>query len=299
MGYLLRNQNLSKIHQVITLLIWVLLFILGIEVGSNEQIIKGLHTIGLEAIILTLTGTFGSLIAAWLLWKALYPQASRNAQSPQMPQHATQEEQAAAGNALKGSLIIVGFFALGSLVGITGLLPFDITQTDISFYALAALMCSVGLSVGNDPQTLKNFRSLNPKLVFLPIMTIVGTLAGSALCSMMLEHRSLTDCLAVGSGFGYYSLSSIFITEYKGAELGTIALLANISREILTLLAAPLMVRWFGNLAPISAGGATTMDTTLPIITRTAGQEFVVVSIFHGFIVDFSVPFLVTFFCSI
>jgi len=298
-GYLLRNQNLSKIHQVITLLIWVLLFILGIEVGSNEQIIKGLHTIGLEAIILTLTGTFGSLIAAWLLWKALYPQASRNAQSPQMPQHATQEEQAAAGNALKGSLIIVGFFALGSLVGITGLLPFDITQTDISFYALAALMCSVGLSVGNDPQTLKNFRSLNPKLVFLPIMTIVGTLAGSALCSMMLEHRSLTDCLAVGSGFGYYSLSSIFITEYKGAELGTIALLANISREILTLLAAPLMVRWFGNLAPISAGGATTMDTTLPIITRTAGQEFVVVSIFHGFIVDFSVPFLVTFFCSI
>ena len=117
--------------------------------------------------------------------------------------------------------------------------------------------------------------------------------------SLILTHRSITDCLAVGSGFGYYSLSSIFITEYKGAELGTIALLANISREILTLLAAPLLVRWFGNLAPISAGGATTMDTTLPIITRTAGQQFVVVSIFHGFVVDFSVPFLVTLFCSI
>lgn len=138
----------------------------------------------------------------------------------------------------------------------------------ISFYALCALMFSVGLSVGNDPQTLKNFRSLNPRLVFLPIMTILGTLAGSAVVSLILTHRSLTDCLAVGSGFGYYSLSSIFITEYKGAELGTIALLANISREILTLLAAPLLVRWFGNLAPISAGGAATMDTTLPIITR-------------------------------
>ena len=110
-------------------------------------------------------------------------------------------------------------------------------------------------------------------------MTILGTLAGSAAVSLILTHRSITDCLAVGSGFGYYSLSSIFITEYKGAELGTIALLANISREILTLLAAPLLVRWFGNLAPISAGGATTMDTTLPIITRTAGQQFVVV--FH------------------
>lgn len=46
LGYLLRNRNLKKIHQIITLFIWLLLFILGIEVGSNEQIIKGLHTIG-------------------------------------------------------------------------------------------------------------------------------------------------------------------------------------------------------------------------------------------------------------
>jgi|UniRef100_UPI003FEED9E8 uncharacterized membrane protein YbjE (DUF340 family) len=201
---------------------------------------------------------------------------------------------------MKGSLIIIGFFVLGTLCGVSHLIPIDIVMDSrISFYALCALMFSVGLSVGNDPQTLKNFRSLNPRLVFLPIMTILGTLAGSAAVSLILTHRSLTDCLAVGSGFGYYSLSSIFITEYKGAELGTIALLANISREILTLLAAPLLVRWFGNLAPISAGGATTMDTTLPIITRTAGQQFVVISIFHGFVVDFSVPFLVTLFCSI
>lgn len=201
---------------------------------------------------------------------------------------------------MKGSLIIIGFFVLGTLCGVSHLIPIDIVMDSrISFYALCTLMFSVGLSVGNDPQTLKNFRSLNPRLVFLPIMTILGTLAGSAAVSLILTHRSLTDCLAVGSGFGYYSLSSIFITEYKGAELGTIALLANISREILTLLAAPLLVRWFGNLAPISAGGATTMDTTLPIITRTAGQQFVVVSIFHGFVVDFSVPFLVTLFCSI
>lgn len=201
---------------------------------------------------------------------------------------------------MKGSIVIVGFFALGTFCGIYKLVPIDVVMdSKISFYALCALMFSVGISVGNDPQTLKNFRSLNPRLIFLPIMTILGTLAGSAAVSLILTHRSVTDCLAIGSGFGYYSLSSIFITEYKGAELGTIALLANISREILTLLAAPLLVRWFGNLAPISAGGATTMDTTLPVITRTAGQRFVAVSIFHGFTVDFSVPFLVTFFCSL
>lgn len=200
---------------------------------------------------------------------------------------------------MKGSLIIVSFFAIGVILGINKIIPFDISQTNISFYALCALMFCVGISIGNDPQTIKNFRSLNPRLVFLPIMTILGTLCASALVSLLLPQRTLGECMALGSGFGYYSLSSIFITEYKGPELGTIALLSNIIREIITLLSAPLLVRWFGSLAPISAGGATTMDTTLPIITRCSGQEFAVVSIFHGFVVDFSVPFLVTFFCSI
>lgn len=315
LGFGLRKRNLKKIHRLITVLIWLLLFILGIEVGSNEQIISGIHTIGLEALLLTLGGTLGSVVAAWGLWKVLYPQNGKNSNddnksATDIPPGTTgrhkeaadtqqTEEKNATGNALKGSLIIVGFFMAGIVTGISEQLPFDVAETSISFYALAALMFNVGLSVGNDPQTLKNFRQLNPRLIFLPVMTIIGTLAGSALSSLLLEQRSLTDCLAIGSGFGYYSLSSIFITEYRGAELGTIALLANISREILTLLAAPLLVRWFGNLAPISAGGATTMDTTLPIITRTAGQQFVVVSIFHGFVVDFSVPFLVTLFCSV
>ena len=199
---------------------------------------------------------------------------------------------------MKGSLIIVGFFLLGTLCGMFHLLPSDLSQSNISFYALCALMFSVGISIGNDPQTLRKFRSLNPRLVLLPVASILGTLSAAALVSLILPHRSASECMAIGSGMGYYSLSSIFITQYKGPELGTLALLSNILREIMTLLCAPLLVRWFGNLAPISAGGATTMDTTLPIITRTAGQQFVIVSIFHGFITDFSVPFLVTFFCS-
>ena len=116
---------------------------------------------------------------------------------------------------MKGSLIIVGFFVLGTLCGAFQLIPFDVAETNISFYALCALMFSVGISIGNDPQTLKNFRSLNPRLVFLPVATILGTLSAAALVSLLLPHRSVTDCMAVGSGFGYYSLSSIFITQYK------------------------------------------------------------------------------------
>lgn len=198
---------------------------------------------------------------------------------------------------MKGSLIIVGFFVLGILCGLMGWLPEP--GSDVSFITLCALLLCVGITVGNNTELLKSFKRLDPRLMLLPLMTITGTLLATAVASVGLPGRSLTECLAVGAGFGYYSLSSILITQYCGPDLGTVALLANIIREVCTLLGAPLMVRYCGPLAPISAGGATTMDTTLPIITRCSGQDYVILSLFHGFLVDFSVPFLVTLFCTL
>ena len=199
---------------------------------------------------------------------------------------------------MKGSLIILSCFAAGLLLGVYRVMPASWLDYDYSFYVLAALMFSVGFSLGHQPDTIQQFRRIHSRVLFLPLMTIVGTWLGVVVISFF-SARSVIDFLAVGSGFGYYSLSSILITEYKGIELGTIALLANILREIITLLFAPVMVKYFGKLAPIAAGGATTMDTTLPIIIRTSGKEFSVVSIYHGFVMDLSVPFLVTLCCSI
>lgn len=199
---------------------------------------------------------------------------------------------------MKGSLIILSFFAAGLLLGVYRVLPASWLDNDYSFYVLAALMFSVGFSLGHQPDTIQQFRRIHSRVLFLPLTTVVGTFLGVLILSFFSE-RSVFDFLAVGSGFGYYSLSSILITEYKGIELGTIALLANILREIITLLFAPVMVKYFGKLAPIAGGGATTMDTTLPIVIRTSGKEFSVVSIYHGFVMDLSVPFLVTLCCSI
>ncbi|WP_293670153.1 lysine exporter LysO family protein [uncultured Parabacteroides sp.] len=207
---------------------------------------------------------------------------------------------------MKGSLIVVGFFALGCLLGWSGLLPDMVVENDITVYVLYLLMFQVGLSIGSDKKLKEILGSIRPKLLLVPLSTIVGTLVFSALVSLLLSRWSLFDCLAVGSGFAYYSLSSILITQLKepslgvqlATELGTIALMANIMREIMALLGAPLFVKYFGRLAPICAGGATTMDTTLPIITRYSGKDLVFVSIFHGIIVDFTVPFFVSFFCS-
>ena len=206
---------------------------------------------------------------------------------------------------MKGSLIVTAFFILGCLLGTLFKLPFEPHQ--VSMYILYALMLQVGISIGSNKNLRGIIASLQWKMLLIPIGTIVGTLLFSALASLLLSRWSVFDCMAVGSGFAYYSLSSILITQMKTAsvgvqlatELGTIALLANIFREMMALLGTPLIHRYFGKLAPISAAGVNSMDVVLPVITRYSGKEMIPIAILHGILIDMSVPFFVSLFCSL
>lgn len=294
--------------RIVTWLIWLLLFLLGIEVGSNEMIVRSLPTLGVEALLLSSAATLGCCVLAWMLWRVsknnTVQENAKNETSADKEGNPAEKEGLQGSSlirglkVMKGSLIVVGFFIIGLLGGIEKMVPSWLLDGDVSFVALCGLLLFVGLGIGLNPEMKKEVRSLSPRMALLPVVTIIGSWLGALLIWTVL-HRTLSDCMAINSGFAYYSLSSIFITEYRGAELGTIALLANIIREMLTLLGAPLMARWFGPLAPISVGGATTMDTTLPILSQTLGQRYIALSIYHGFVVDFTVPFLVSWWCMV
>ena len=206
---------------------------------------------------------------------------------------------------MKGSLIVVTFFCIGCVVG-----TFNDSQLEVhnlSMYVLYALMLQVGVSIGSNKNLKVLVKSLRFNMLLVPLATIVGTLLFSAFASLLLSQWSVFDCMAVGSGFAYYSLSSILITQFKepslglqlATELGTIALLANIFREMMALLGAPLIRKYFGKLAPISAAGVNSMDVLLPSITLYSGKEMIPLAIFHGILIDMSVPVFVSFFCSL
>ncbi len=204
------------------------------------------------------------------------------------------------------SLMIMSAFVVGCILATLGLLPEWFYSGELDMWLLYALMLQVGISIGSDSKLKETLRSLSPRVLVVPLATIIGTLVMCFGVSFLLSRWSIGEVMAVGGGFGYYSLSSILVSSLKeasigaqaAAELGTITLMANIFREMMTLVFAPFMVRWFSPLAPICSGGATTMDVTLPVITRYSGQAWVFVSIVHGVVVDFSVPILVPLFCS-
>ena len=206
---------------------------------------------------------------------------------------------------MKSSVIVVIFFILGCFLGTTGNFNFEVHQ--ISMYILYILMLQVGISIGSN-KNLKNLtNALSWRILLIPMGTIVGTLIFSALASLLISQWNVFDCMAVGSGFAYYSLSSILITQFKtdsiglqlATELGTIALLANIFREMMSLLGAPLIHKYFGKTATISAAGVNSMDIVLPAITQYSGKEMIPIAILHGVLMDMSVPFFVSFFCGL
>lgn len=206
---------------------------------------------------------------------------------------------------MKNNLIVLAIFGIGCLAG-AGFQP-EANMHHWSLCILYALMLQVGIGIGSNRGLQQELKKLSPKMLLVPAATITGTLAFSAAASLLLSQWSVFDCMAVGSGFAYYSLSSILITQFKepsiglqlATELGTIALLSNIIREMMSLVGAPLIRKYFGQLAPISAAGVNSMDVLLPSITRCSGKEVMPIAIFHGILIDLSVPFFVNLFCNL
>jgi len=196
---------------------------------------------------------------------------------------------------MKGSFIVLGIFLLGMTLAFFNVLPPVLTQYDLSTAALYFLMFMVGVSIGADEHVVAILKSVSFKIVLVPVAVVVGTIIGAFLVSFIIKGIDTKNVLAIGSGFGYYSLSSIFITKMSGNEMGVVALLANMIRELSTLMLAPLYVRLFGSLAPVAAAGATSMDTCLPIIMKYSGKQVAIVALFSGIALTIIVPFLVVF----
>ena len=66
-GFLFRKHKFRFINVIILTLIWLLLFLLGVEVGLNEQVITQFPKLGFEALLIAAFATLGSIIGARIL----------------------------------------------------------------------------------------------------------------------------------------------------------------------------------------------------------------------------------------
>lgn len=204
---------------------------------------------------------------------------------------------------MKQSFVVVLTFIVGCITGFLTNIQWQLHK--LSLGILYLLMFQVGISIGCSDNLKAILKIFRPKMLLLPLATLLGTLSFSALVSLCLVQWGFFDTMAVGAGLGYYSLSSVLITQIKmqtlgeqlAVELGTIALLSNIFRELLALVGAPFFKKYFGLFAPVCAAGVTSVDVALPAIGRVSGEKMIPIALFHGMILDMSVPIIVPLLC--
>jgi len=164
--------------------------------------------------------------------------------------------------------------------------------------ALNILILFVGIDIGMNKHIFKDVKKHGLLLVIIPLSIVIGSVVGGLVTSIIINYDTNIS-LAISAGFGWYSLSGILLTKLDSAEIGAIAFLTNVFREVFAVLSIPFIAKYLNKYTTIAPAGATSMDTMLPIVSRYTNPEIVVISFFNGVVLSSLVPVLVPFFYSL
>jgi uncharacterized membrane protein YbjE (DUF340 family) len=185
--------------------------------------------------------------------------------------------------------LIVGVTA-GYLVSYSGNADAGSYAVDYVFNgSLLVLLFTMGLSFGLDKEAMHKLRQTGLRILIVPFTVVLGSILGGLVGGLILR-LDLTASMAVTAGYGWYTLDGPMVGQVFGAEWGAMGFAVNFIRELLTIVTITLLVK-IGKYAPIASGGATTMDTTLPVIVRYCGPDALITAFSSGFTLSLLAPF--------
>jgi uncharacterized membrane protein YbjE (DUF340 family) len=183
--------------------------------------------------------------------------------------------------------------AAGYLNGNFGSSTVNVLMSDHVFLgSLLLLLFVMGFIFGADKETVTKLRKAGLKIFAVPLSIGAGSIVGGVVGGLVLGV-DLSVSAAVSSGFGWYTLAGPLVGQLFGAEFGALGFVTNFLRELLTIVTVSLTVK-VDKYAPVAFGGATAMDTTLPVIVRYCGSEMLITAFASGFSLSLIAPFAIT-----
>lgn len=263
------------IDKLLGWLVYLILLLMGLGLAQVENLLTHLNHIVLYVSVL-----FGLLmlfnVVALVLFERLHP-TSLSIQGSE-----TQPKISLLGSLKQPAVVLLGL-VLGYMLP-ENWLPAEKWGT----YALMLLILLVGIQLRSNGiplrQVLLNKRGLQVSVVFMLSCMLAGLVFAA-----IFQDISWGKGLALASGYGWYSLSGIVMTQTYGATWGSVALLNDLLREFFALVCIPLLMRT-SSAAAVGIGGATSMDFTLPIIRSSGGLAVVPLAISFGFVVNVLAP---------
>lgn len=279
-GFFIRvpKPYLPALDKVLSVLVYAVLLLIGVSLSRVEDLGSRLDDMALTVLWLFVCTVGANLLALAVLGK-LFPWRIKGK-----------------GKGVSGSVGQLGCVLLGFA---SGKLMRDIWMPSESagMYCLMLLVFLIGVQLKSSGVSLRQVL-VNRRGIRLSVWFMLSSLSGGLLFAASADGVSWTKGLAMASGFGWYSLSGLVMTEAYGAVWGSIMLLNDLARELFALAFIPLLMKRFPDAA-VGGGGATSMDFTLPVIQGAGGLEVVPVAVSFGVVVNIAAPFLMVVFSTL
>ncbi len=286
-----RSRRLAWLGKIQFAALMIMVAMLGIKLGANDEVIPALGQIGLTALVITLLAMIGSLLAVHLLRRFVLKLDHYGRPAGSAAQEA--EQSGSGGKADNGStkwlvLAVVAGMLCGYFLVPDSLIGFCGTVIDWGLYLLLFL---VGIDMGRQGTLLADIKAAGFKVLLVPVAVAVGTLSFAVIGGLLLPV-GVKDSIAATAGFGWYSLAPTLLQSYSLAVSAT-AFLSNVMREIFAIVSIPFVAKWVGYVECTALAGAAAMDSLLPVVVGATHERITIYSFVTGVILSMSVPILI------
>ncbi|MCJ8350803.1 lysine exporter LysO family protein [Moritella sp.] len=283
LGYAVALKQQKHIHWVnvaTSKMVYVILFLMGISLSHLDNLAQNIQNIGLYSFTVWACVSAANLLALWGLDKRLSKTV------------AGEGESLSKWHLILESVQLIFVIAAGFISGLF-ISPELIDIDTISEGALVLLLLFIGCQLRNSGMQLREIL-LNSWGIKIALVMMTSSWIGGLVAALLLDIP-LSNGLALASGFGWYSLSGILITDGLSPVFGGAAFIIDLGRELVAILIIPSLIRLYPSTA-IGYAGATAMDFTLPMIQKSGGNGYVPLAIVSGFILSLSSPLFISLF---
>ncbi|MUN29473.1 lysine exporter LysO family protein [Sulfuracidifex metallicus] len=180
-------------------------------------------------------------------------------------------------------------FVLGWIVGM-GIRP-ELSYGTLINIELLFLASFLGYSTSKSISIDVIRKSLSKGGLSLILVVIGNLISGVILYIIGLGNLKLDEIISMGSG--WYTFTGPLVSTYYSPYYGSIAFLINFFREQFSYILIPFLLKVkYSPYSAIAVGGATSMDTTLPLYIGLLGDEYVITAVFSGVTLTAVIPII-------
>ena len=296
-----RADKLAFVQKALMPVVYILVLIMGLRMGVNEQVTSNLGTIGVQSLIITVFAVAGSMLSITGVRKIMGMDKYGNlktkagskadAEEDKAIESAAGDEQKLSKSDIQSTCIILGLVVVGMLAGyfiIAGMMPQILDEFDvISGHSLTVFLCCllfcVGFDLGMQGTVISSIKEVGVRALAFPFAAVVGSIVIGTAASMFFGF-TMREGVAISAGFGWYTYAPTVIasagSQYMVAS--AVSFMHNVIREVSGIVLIPILAKKIGYLEMTGIPGVAAMDVCMPIVERSCRHDTVVYSFAVG-----------------